>query len=182
MADPPVRPRSLYTAKRSPLRVAVLVAGMVILIAAVVAIVVSALGGSSSGKAANAATGPSVVRAGARSHKHPAGRAHTSTVAAPSETSVTVLNATETVGLAHRTAAELQQNGYSLATAQSGRPPGSEQVSVVQYASGHKPEAEGVAHALAITEVVPVEAGVSALASSASVVVVVGADRAGEGQ
>ena len=55
-------------------------------------------------------------------------------------------------------------------------------MSVVEYAGGHKPEAEGVARALSISHVLPVEAGVSALAGSASVVVIVGADRAAEGQ
>ena len=73
-----------------------------------------------------------------------------------------VLNATEAEGLAHRIASELQQSGYSQATALDGKPPGSGQVSVVEYASGHQAEAEGVAHSLSVTHVQPIEAAVSA--------------------
>ena len=89
-----------------------------------------------------------------------------------------MLNATEAEGLAHRTASELQQNGYSQAAALNGRPPGSGQVTVVEYVGGHQAEAEGVARSLSVTHVLPIEAGVSALAGSANVVVIVGADKA----
>ena len=91
-----------------------------------------------------------------------------------------VLNATEAEGLAHRTATALQQSGYSQATALDGRPPGSGQESVVEYTSGHHAEAESVARSLTISHVLPIEAGVSALAGSANVVVIVGADRAAQ--
>jgi len=96
----------------------------------------------------------------------------------PAETTVAVLNATEAEGLAHRTATALQQNGYSQAAALSGHPPGSGQVSVVEYAGGHQAEAEGVAHSLSVAHVLPIEAAVSALAGQANVVVIVGADKA----
>jgi hypothetical protein len=89
-----------------------------------------------------------------------------------------VLNATEAEGLAHRTASALQQSGYSQATALDGKPPGSGQVSVVEYVSGHQAEAEGVARSVAVTHVEPIEAAVTALAGSANVVVIVGADKA----
>lgn len=179
MGEPPPPPRSLYTARRSPLRTAALVGGMVIVIAAVAAIVVSALGGSSKGSTLDAATSTAAHAGAKHSGKHASKRGtRQRTVAPSSETSVTVLNATEANGLAHRTAEELQNDGYPLASAQSGRPPGSGQVSLVEYAGGHKPEAEGVAHALTITHVLPMESGVSALSGSASVVVIVGADRA----
>jgi hypothetical protein len=89
-----------------------------------------------------------------------------------------VLNGTEKAGLAHHVSAELQQRGYSQAAALSGTPPGSNQVSAVQYASGHQADAEGVAHALGITQVQPLEGTVEALAGSAKVVVIVGADKA----
>jgi hypothetical protein len=95
----------------------------------------------------------------------------------PAETNVAVLNATEAEGLAKRTASTLQQNGYSQANALYGKPPGSGQVTVVEYASGHQAEAEGVAHSLSVTHVLPIEAAVTALAGSANVVVIVGADK-----
>ena len=95
----------------------------------------------------------------------------------PAETTVAVLNATEAEGLAQRTATTLQQNGYSQAAALYGKPPGSGQVSVVEYASGHKPEAEGVARSAEVTQVQPIESAVSALANSANVVLIVGADK-----
>jgi hypothetical protein len=51
---------------------------------------------------------------------------------------------------------------------------------VVEYVSGHQAEAEGVAHSLTISHVLPVEAGVTALVGSANVVVILGADRVGQ--
>ncbi len=89
-----------------------------------------------------------------------------------------MLNGTETTGLAHRAASELQTSGYSQAVALSGRPPGSGLVTVVEYAGGHRAEAEGVAHSISVTHVQPIEAAVAALAGSANVVVIVGADKA----
>ena len=98
--------------------------------------------------------------------------------ASPAETGVVVLNGTETPNLAHRASAELQQGGYTQSTALNGRPPGANQVTVVEYAGGHRGDAEGVAHSLSVTRVQPLEPGVAALAGSATVVVIVGADRA----
>ena len=87
-----------------------------------------------------------------------------------------VLNGTETTGLAHRVSSALQQRGYSQANALNGHPPGSGQVTVVEYASGHQAEAEGVARTLSVKDVQPLEAAVAGLAGSAQVVVVVGTD------
>jgi hypothetical protein len=89
-----------------------------------------------------------------------------------------VLNGTETTGLAHRVSSALQQRGYSQATALSGRPPGTNQVTVVQYASGHQSDAQGVARSLSVSQVQPMEAAVSSLSGTAKVVVIVGADQA----
>ena len=94
------------------------------------------------------------------------------------EIPVTVLNGTETTGLAHRVAVTLQQSGFSQASAQSGQPPGNGQVTVVEYAEGSKAEAQAVAHSLSVTQVQPMEVAVSNLANSAKVVVIVGADKA----
>jgi hypothetical protein len=91
---------------------------------------------------------------------------------------VAVLNGTETTGLAHRVSGELQQAGYSQAAALAGRPPGANQQTVVEYTSGHRGEAEGVARSLNVSQVQAIEPSVSSLAGSANVVVIVGADRA----
>jgi len=175
-------PRSTYAVKRSPRRTVLLVAGAVIVVAAAAVAAMTALGGSSSDKAVTAAsrttTRGSATRGKSHARKAASKPAAKTPVASPAETSVAVLNATETNGLAHQTAGELQQNGYSHAEALGGRPPGSGQVSVVEYASGHQAEAEGVARSVDVTHVQPIEAAVTALAGSATVVVIVGEDKA----
>jgi hypothetical protein len=184
---PRLEERSVYAAKPAPrrLRMVALVVGGVVAAGAAAAIALGAVGGSSKHKTTSTDTTLTSAR---RSHRQVAPPAtHKVTpnptpkapTVSPAETNVAVLNATEAEGLAHRTASALQQNGYSQATALNGRPPGSGQVSVVEYASGHQAEAEGVARSLTISHVLPIEAGVTALAGSADVVVIVGADRAG---
>jgi hypothetical protein len=96
-------------------------------------------------------------------------------------TRVAVLNGTESAGLAHRVAAQLHQSGFSRATALNGRPPGANQTTVVEYASGHRSDAQGVARALGVGQPQPVEATASSLGGSASVVVIVGLDKASAG-
>jgi hypothetical protein len=91
---------------------------------------------------------------------------------------VAVLNGTETNGLAHQVSGTLQQSGYTQAVALSGRPPGANQVTVVEYTPGHRSAAEGVARSLAVTTVQPIESSTAALSGSASVAVVVGLDKA----
>ncbi len=158
-----------------------LVVGGLVVLAAVVVAAVTVFGGSSSGgKAATSASSTTTHGVAAqpkRTHKaapKPAGKTPT---LSPAETTVAVLNATETEGLAHRTASALQQNGYSQAAALNGKPPGSGQVSVVEYAGGHQAEAEGVAQSASVSHVEPMEAAVAALANSANVVLIVGADK-----
>jgi hypothetical protein len=94
---------------------------------------------------------------------------------------VDVLNATSTTGLAHRTAGELQKSGYSQATALAGRPSAGTQSTVVQYASGHQADAQAVAHAISVNQLHPLESSITALAPGATVVVIVGADKASAG-
>ena len=151
-----------------------------IVVAAAVAVALTSLGGSSSGKDVSSVSRTTTHGTGTGSHssRSSAKTAPKTPMASPAETNVAVLNATETNGLAHQTAAELQQNGYSQATALNGRPPGSGQVSVVEYASGHQAEAEGVARSTGVTHVQPIEAAVTALSGSATVVVIVGDDKA----
>jgi hypothetical protein len=171
--------RSVYSAKRSRGRTVALVAGGLVVVAAVAALAVTLLGGSSPGGKAPTTSATTATRQAATHASHKAHKAAPAAPAVnPAETSVAVLNATESEGLAHRTAAQLQQGGYSQATALNGKPPGSGQVSVVEYTSGHRPEAEVVARSVSVTHVLPIEAAVTALAGSANVVVIVGADKA----
>lgn len=145
---------------------------MVVVVVAVIAFA----GGSGGGASATTAKTSTV----AKTHTTPATSTTSTSSATPAaaETSVTVLNATETSGLAHRVAANLQQDGFSQAKAESGQPPGNGQVTVVEYAQGDKASAEAVAHSLSVTQVQPMEAAVANLANSAKVVVIVGADQA----
>lgn len=99
----------------------------------------------------------------------------------PAEAQVAVLNGTGTPNLAHRLSASLQQSGYSQATPLNGTPAGSHQTTIVEYTSGHHAEAEQVARALGVTQVQPIEAAVSPLAGSSTVVVIAGLDKAGAG-
>jgi hypothetical protein len=97
----------------------------------------------------------------------------------PAELAVTVLNGTETTGLAHHLAAVLQQGGYARATASAAVPPGGAHAStVVEYASGHRADGQAVAKALDVTNVQAIEGNIASLASGATVVVVAGADQA----
>jgi LytR cell envelope-related transcriptional attenuator len=90
-----------------------------------------------------------------------------------------VLNGTTAEGLAHRLAASLQQSGYSQAAPLDGTPPGTHQTTVVEYTAGHHAEAAQVAQALSVSTVQPMEASVSALVGSSTVVVIAGLDKAG---
>ncbi len=155
-----------------------LIAGGVIALAVAAVVVISSLGGSSSNHGAR--TAAKTVTSAHVVHVKAKPKPVTKPAAAfdPAETTVTVLNGTETTGLAHHISSELQQTGFSQATALNGRPPGTNQVTVVEYASGHQTEASGVAHSLSVTHVQPMESSVAALAGSANVVVIVGQDKA----
>ncbi|HEX4563578.1 MAG TPA: LytR C-terminal domain-containing protein [Solirubrobacteraceae bacterium] len=159
--------------------------------AAVVAVLVVmiATGVFSGGGSSSTATSGSSATASATSHAKRASAKKPSPhspaaipgAASPSAINVVVLNGTETAMLAHHFASKLTQLGYSKATALGGRPEGTNQVTVVDYASGHRADAESVARALAISTVQPIESSASALAGSANVVVIVGLDRASSG-
>jgi hypothetical protein len=170
-------PRRSYTTKRrSPARVVVLlVAGVVLLVVALVLILSNTGGGSSTANSAHR------TAAHARAHARHSAAGSRRTAAAPAgagATNVVVLNGTSTPGLAHRVAGELRQSGYSQATPVGGSPPGANQVTVVEYASGHQGDAEGIARSLGVGQAQPMEASVASLSGSATVVVIVGLDKA----
>jgi LytR cell envelope-related transcriptional attenuator len=153
----------------------------VLVVAAVVAVVVISVGGGSGATNTTQPPAAAVTHSGTaapKAHVHRVSTESSSAAASPAETSVAVLNGTETAGLAHDVSGTLRQNGYTQATALNGRPPGANQVTVVEYGHGHQADAEGVARSLSVTKVQPIESATAALAGSATVVVVVGLDKA----
>jgi hypothetical protein len=150
----------------------------------IVALVLS-LGGSKGGNS-TARTTPATASGGAKTTSTHSGTSsqHSSQTASanPSQTEVVVLNGTSTTGLAHRVSGELQQHGYSKATALDGTPPGTNQVTVVEYSSGHRAEAQSVASSIGAGAPQPVEGTVASMADSAPVVVIVGLDKASASQ
>jgi hypothetical protein len=168
------------SSRRSPARATVMVVGAVIVGVIVVVLAVTVLGKGSSGTSNSPAVTSSSSASAGTHHAHtiaPHGESSSPTVSA-AETQVAVINGTGTAGLAHRLSASLQQSGYSQATPLDGAPPGTRQTTVVEYASGHRAEAAGVAHAVGVSQVQPMEASVSPLVGGSTVVVVAGLDKA----
>lgn len=121
-----------------------------------------------------------LANSGSGGGKHPASSTHSKLPAVSSiaTLAVTVLNGTETEGLAHHFAAQLRSKGYTHAAALQGRPPGTNEESTVEYATGERTAAERVAHAISVSHVAPLEGGVAPLGAGAQVVVIIGANAA----
>lgn len=177
--------RRYRSERRSPARATLLILGGLIVGVAVLVFVLVSLGGSSKGGSSSAGQTASSTSTGAEQQAAEGTKTSTgssskagSAAVNPSETGVVVLNGTGTTGLAHRVSGELTQHGFSRATALNGRPPGTNQVTVVEYAGGHKADAQGVARALGVAQAQPMEGTVASLAGSATVVVIVGLDKA----
>ena len=111
-----------------------------VVVAAALAVVLATRGGSSGSTPARRPRRAAATRARRRPasthHKHATTQSKQAKATPPAETAVVVLNGTLTTGLAHRISAQLQQTGYSQAAALSGRPPGANEVTVVEYAPG----------------------------------------------
>ncbi len=146
--------------------VALIAGGVVVGVVVLAAILLS--GGSGSNSPGTGTAGRSTANGGRHGHV---------AVATPAETHVIVLNATEAEGLAHKLAGNLRQSGYGLALASSAKPPSARSTSVVEYASGHRTEAQHVGQTLGIGEVTPIEGAVAAVVNGTSVVVIAGADK-----
>ena len=157
-----------------------LVVGGILVGAVALVLALTSLNGSSGSPAtsSNAASGTAGTTTTAKHIKHTHTAAKPTVPANAGETPVAVLNGTETTGLAHRISGQLQQLGYSQAAPLSGHPPGATQSTVVEYASGHRSDAESVARVLGVSNVQAMEAAITPLAGSANVAVVVGADKA----
>jgi hypothetical protein len=159
-----------------------IVVGVIVGVAALVIALTSLGGGSSNG---HGSTGAATTTTGATTKKASVSKGRAAThgevsapAASPAETHVVVLNGTNTTGLAHKLSANLQQSGYSQSQPLNGTPPGSHPATVVEYASGHRTDAMHVAQALEVTRIQPLEAAVSSLVGSATVVVIAGLDKA----
>ncbi len=159
-----------------------LIVGGVLVAAAAVVGALGLLGGSSGPKQAQStATSATTHSRQATTHHHTTSHktssgSHAANVA---EQSVAVLNGTETTGLAHRISGQLQQRGYSQAAALGGRPPGANQVTVVEYAAGHQGGCRrGCTLDRRCAGTAARSAAVASLGGSAKVVVIVGADKA----
>jgi cytoskeletal protein RodZ len=177
---PPVR--RYRSERRSPARATLLIlVGVIVGIAAIIAIVLSLGGSSKGGSPSSGSSGAEASSSATRTTATHTTSSSTSTSAsgtAAGETNVAVLNGTGTTGLAHRVSAELHSQGYSKATALNGKPPGANQATVVEYSSGHQAQAQGVARSLGVSQAQPIEGTVASLAGSATVVVIVGLDKA----
>jgi hypothetical protein len=144
-------------------------------VAAVLVLTLGGRGGSRTGGAASTGAAGSVRTPS--THRRAASHATPGTSSA-GRVPVAVLNGTETAGLAHRVSEQLRHGGYSRANPLGGRPPGANQATLVEYAAGHRNDAEGVARALGVAQPQPMEATVGSLSGSATVVGIVGLDKA----
>jgi hypothetical protein len=157
-----------------------LIVGGVIVGVVILGVIISSLGGGSH-KQPSASTGTTTATASSSSETTTSTSSHHATpapAASPAETRVIVLNGTETAGLARRISGDLQQSGYTQATFQAARPPGTHATTVVEYASGHRADAQHVAQTLGVSQVQALDAITTPLADSAPVLVIVGADQA----
>jgi hypothetical protein len=153
----------------------------VLAVAVLVVVVLTVTGGSSGTSSATQSGSTTTVSTRQKhsgSHTRHASTEASAPTASAGETSVAVLNGTQTAGLAHTISRNLRQSGYTRATALNGQPPGANQVTVVEYTHGHRAAAEGVARTLSVTHVQPMESATASLSGSATVVVIVGLDKA----
>jgi hypothetical protein len=164
-----------FKPERSPRRAMALIVAGVVVGVLVLVLAVSALKGGGSTPTTAHSQSPSSEVPVTSSHKTSSGVA-----SRPAETAVVVLNGTSTPELAHHLAADLQQSGYTLASASTGVPPGSHATTEVQYVHGHHAEARAVAKALNVTHVQPIESTIAQLVGPATVVVLAGADQASQ--
>jgi hypothetical protein len=97
----------------------------------------------------------------------------------PADVTVTVLNATNTTGLAVRILSQLENQGFTKGN--TGNATDRQRAeSVVMYKPGNNDEARAVARRLDIASIEPIDDQAQQLAGAANVVVVLGADKANQ--
>jgi len=165
-------------AGRSPARATILIVGGVIAVVVVAVVLVLSSGGGGKSSVQGSTAGQSTASTTHHTQTSPNHGESSAAAASPASTTVAVLNGTSINGLAHSLSKDLQQSGYAQASALNGTPPGSHPTTVIEYSSGHHAEAQGVASALSVTQVQPMETAVSSLAGAATVVVIAGEDKA----
>jgi hypothetical protein len=104
---------------------------------------------------------------GKRQHRHGA--------LAPGHITVSVLNGTAVPGLAAKVSETIHENGFKRGTIGTSRK--QYQQTVVMFGGGEKRAAERVAHVLGVTPVQRIDRATRAVAGSAGVAVIAGADR-----
>jgi hypothetical protein len=162
---------TIYRRERSPARLAA-IAGAVLVVVVLAIVLISSSGGSGGGKPNQSANTSSARHAGSASD-------NAAGTTSPASLHVVVLNATQTNGLAGKTASTLKGHGYTQAAALFGMPSGTYDTTVVEYAQGHRADAMGVARALGVSanQVRPLGSSTAPLSGGAPVVVVVGEAR-----
>jgi hypothetical protein len=168
-------------AGRSPARATILVLGGVIAVAVVAVVLVLSSGGGGKSSVQGSTVGQSTASTTHHTHHTQTSPKHgesSAAAATPASTTVAVLNGTSINGLAHSLSKDLQQSGYAQANALDGTPPGSHPTTIIEYTNGHRADAQGVASALSVTQVQPMETAVASLAGAATVVVIAGEDKA----
>ncbi|HEX3392651.1 MAG TPA: LytR C-terminal domain-containing protein [Solirubrobacteraceae bacterium] len=174
--------RKDFRQERSPTRAIVLGVGVLIVVVLVLIFAVSALkgGGSPTPAATRNSAGSEATPSSSHRTTTKHSTSHQAVAASPAETAVVVLNGTATAGLAHHLASDLKQSGYTQALASAAVPPGTHQSTVVEYSSGHRADAQGVARKLNVTQVQPMDTTIAGMVGSATVVVLAGADQAAQ--
>jgi hypothetical protein len=97
----------------------------------------------------------------------------------PRTVTVAVVNGTTVTGLAARTGTKVTAAGFSLGNIATGSQQARAE-SVVMFKQGANRQARAVARKLSINQIAPIDTATLGLAGTATVVVVVGADKAGQ--
>jgi len=151
-----------------------LLIGAAVVVAVAVVLLLSLGGGSHKSPSTN--TSASTTSTGASRHTS---ATHSAPKVNPGAVSISVLNGTQTNGLAHRIAAALKEKGYAHATALDGHPPGAYPKTIVEYSAGHSTDAKSVAQVLDVSasEVQPMQSTMLPLISGATVAIIAGEDQ-----
>jgi hypothetical protein len=169
---PPPRKARRWTAPRY---LALIVAGVIVLgLGGTVGFL--ALTGDDDSKPKSSATVPLPTgeqQAGDKNRSKPAAPAID-----PATVTVAVLNGTQVTGLAGTTGQKVSAAGFKLGNVATGAQDAPRAESVVLYKPGASRQARAVSRKLGISQIEPVDPASATLAGTATVVVVVGADRA----
>ena len=120
--------------------------------------------------------GPQAQQGSAAGGQPDGGRGARGGAVEPSSVTFSVLNGTQTDGLAKQVADKLEAEGFRRGNVTNATEQQKAE-SVVLYAQGHRREAAVVARKLGITQIEPVDPASQSLAGDATVIIIVGADQ-----